>query len=318
MLTAYTDGAPGGNPTTVRGAAAAHEYSGTNKQGRYASLLMPVRCGDYANVTYDKWVRPITPPDPNREAMFFSLGPKEDGAYLGDWATPSPVQLGEPFTAPGDGFLACAIRIPITTDGPFGNLRLFHGTDNQQPLAGSGVHLWRQTMKDCWYSGGSFCVPVPAGTTVTALMESTDENRQWGDTATDFEITTDWLPLQGGLAFDRQRQGARMAGTQYTAETDGFLVASLGAPHGGHAYLTVDVTPATSDGSALPSRTLGRTSVHRRLNSANDEINFLIYNTVTVPIRAGSTYTVNVDQHTPDSNGNDVERYLTWTPLITH
>jgi hypothetical protein len=300
------------NPAAVRGGCCTHTDTAP-KSVSHASLLMPVRATEHAIVRFTG-EDPPPPPTllPTPEVYFFTLGPHADGGYLGPWQNPSPITLGNPFTAPTDGFLVGSLQ--TIKDGTRGWLRLTSATNT--PLAGCTVHRW--TPAGNFYNVGSFCVPLPKGTAVTPALASTPENLQVGDPG-DYAIRLDWLPLQNGLMFGpTEPRTARPTGSAdvNTAETDGFFVATLGAPTGGVATVRVAVTPPSGpDGQPLAPRMLGCTSIHRHAPQNPTEDNWVVYNTLTVPIRAGSTY-----QPTYGTGTGDVDRTVQanfyWTPLL--
>jgi hypothetical protein len=294
---------------TVRSGCSINDDS--DKQVAYASLLMPVRKAEHA-------IARLTGENPSilaiPEMFFYPLGSDSDGGYLGPLQDKSS-SVNQTFIAPTDGFLVGSLQ--AIHDSVLAHLivRLPDGTT----LAGCTVHNYFGHGNS--YSTGSFCIPLPSQTNVTAFLNPSDAgDAPAGQPGTDYRVGLNWIPLQNGLALGpmetrtvRPHDDHRPdAADTYTAETDGFFVGSLEtrSPNngGGMANIQVNVTPP-----GLDSRLLGCTSIkHHGIGGGDD--NQIAHNGVTVPIRAGSTYQA---AYTIQWNGdNALQANYFWVPLL--
>ncbi|HEY2191672.1 MAG TPA: hypothetical protein VGH76_05125 [Actinomycetospora sp.] len=294
-LLAYVDDTA--DPRAPGGAASAHQWSGNNKGGKYASLLLPLRRSERANVHLDE--EGIAPhpdsPRPRSDLAFIPLGPLEGETYLGPRRAAfvaGGTNTKSVETIESDGFLVCtmetamAARAYLTLTGP-----------STSPLAALAVHYYPPN--DNYYYTGSFCVPVRAGEELTRTLQIT------AGASSDFATTSEFVPLSGGLRLGPAEARRVDQGTVYTADDDGFLVGVLAAPQGGWATLELAIEPSSPAGS--PTSLVGRTAVHQ--HRSDNEDNWLAYSTVTVPVSAGSTY-----QPAYNVSGT-VNTTLRWIPL---
>jgi hypothetical protein len=286
IIEAFSDAT--GNPKILRGAASMHDSSDGNNFVSDASLTTPLRRGDHFQVQYTN-SHGITPS--RIELMPFGF---HTDVRFGAW---QEVPLDAPQTAAADCFVVGIINCP--DGGPRGNIQ------GQQMIGGamttvvaSSAHL--DSKRDCWVRCESFCMPVPRNTQYKV-------GTYVGSGAPAFSAYA--LPVEGGHpllgAFE-----ARDPGTNYHAETDGFLVAYIDASSpGARALAWAYVARITDDLTKVPPRAF--TSAHSDNKGKDKNTRWIPYNAFTAPVEKGSWYQVKYQV-----TAMSPKLILHWVPLL--
>ena len=285
--------APGGRGTIEATAgplavqASAHFYTSGDRWARMASFVVPAAKGVDALAE----ASPSSPPSPSTSLFQCLLGPSSDAPFFGAVA-PS----GSSGTATSDGFMVVTVAQSANGDRGFATL-----TVGATLRGACSMHYY--TNGDTYYPENSFCVPITQGET-WALTTTTTSGAP--------KFTSNWVPLQD---LSMQTMSMRGAGTVYTANTDGFLVAVLNATDGGRATVQLQSAARSADLPNMPVYSCA--SVH----FYPEHDTYLPCNAAMLPVQKGQVYQSQVIVTSGKLNGGsitdgNITATLYWVPLI--
>lgn len=216
------------------------------------------------------------------KANFLSVSELNNPVF-GTWQT---VTAGNVNQAASNGFLL--ISLSQAASGASGSATLATGNTSSQLSTVGGPSVFVNT-SSLQVPANSFCYPLLKGQyyQVTQSFSGT--------------ITSEYLFIPvNEIISSLSTPTPRNAGTVYTANRDGFLVASLAASDGSFGTLCAAVNTDGGD-TATPTIKAGA-SVFNEKNSLGIS---LPQNAICVPVSAGSTYRVFLDASLP-KNGSPV------------
>lgn len=204
---------------------------------------------------------------------------------IGQLGAPTPIKVEKNLpaaTAPTDGFLLC--QATKLRNGDRSVLSVYLDVTDRVIMASCCQHAYDE--HDVHYPMESFCVPLQANTKyrIEVWPYTLKGEPVWYAT---------WIPLQGAKLGSSIQN---VENVKYVAQSDGFLVGVLQCNDGGRGYCEVHV--GTADLSreqllALPA--VAGTSVHEY----HEHDTWMMANTVTVPIRRGTSYLIDLKETCP-------------------